>query len=206
MTDIIQAIEIFAAVTGVLYVVLEILQKNSMWVVGILTGAACAFSFGVQQVWASMGLNIYYMAISVVGLVQWKRASEAVEEGEIHLAPLSRKAALWSAVLFVVLTPVLMFILRKTGDAAPQWDALATILSVIATWWLAQSYLEQWMLWIVADILSTILCMVTGQYAMALMYLAYTASAIYGYFHWKKHGKYVTLQGGAKGDSSLRSE
>ena len=206
MTDIIQAIEIFAAVTGVLYVVLEILQKNSMWVVGILTGAACAFSFGVQQVWASMGLNIYYMAISVVGLVQWKKASEAVEEGEIHLAPLSRKAALWSAVLFVVLTPVLMFILRKTGDAAPQWDALATILSVIATWWLAQSYLEQWMLWIVADILSTILCMVTGQYAMALMYLAYTASAIYGYFHWKKHGKYVTLQGGAKGDSSLRSE
>ncbi len=206
MTDIIQAIEIFAAVTGVLYVVLEILQKNSMWVVGILTGAACAFSFGVQQVWASMGLNIYYMAISVVGLIRWKKASEAVEEGEIHLAPLSRKAALWSAVLFVVLTPVLMFILRKTGDAAPQWDALATILSVIATWWLAQSYLEQWMLWIVADILSTILCMVTGQYAMALMYLAYTASAIYGYFHWKKHGKYVTLQGGAKGDSSLRSE
>ena len=206
MTDIIQAIEIFAAVTGVLYVVLEILQKNSMWVVGILTGAACAFSFGVQQVWASMGLNIYYMVISVVGLVQWKKASEAVEEGEIHLAPLSRKAALWSAVLFVLLTPVLMFILRKTGDAAPQWDALATILSVIATWWLAQSYLEQWMLWIVADILSTILCMVTGQYAMALMYLAYTASAIYGYFHWKKHGKYVSLQGGAKRDSSLRSE
>ena len=206
MTDIIQAIEIFAAVTGVLYVVLEILQKNSMWVVGILTGVACAFSFGVQQVWASMGLNIYYMVISVLGLVQWKKASEAVEEGEIHLAPLSRKAALWSAVLFVVLTPVLMFILRKTGDAAPQWDALATILSVIATWWLAQSYLQQWLLWIVADILSTILCMVTGQYAMALMYLAYTASAIYGYFHWKKHGKYVTLQGGAKGDSSLRSE
>ena len=206
MTDIIQAIEIFAAVTGVLYVVLEILQKNSMWVVGILTGAACAFSFGVQQVWASMGLNIYYMAISVLGLVQWKKASEAVEEGEIHLAPLSRKAALWSAVLFVVLTPVLMFILRKTGDAAPQWDALATILSVIATWWLAQSYLQQWLLWIVADILSTILCLVTGQDAMALMYLAYTASAIYGYFHWKKHGKYVTLQGGAKGDSSLRAE
>ena len=206
MTDIIQAIEIFAAVTGVLYVVLEILQKNSMWVVGILTGAACAFSFGVQQVWASMGLNIYYMVISVVGLVQWKKASEAVEEGEIHLAPLSRKAALWSAVLFVLFTPVLMFILRKTGDAAPQWDALATMLSVIATWWLTQSYLEQWMLWIMADILSTILCMVTGQYAMALMYLAYTASAVYGYFHWKKHGKYVTLQGGAKGDSSLRSE
>ena len=206
MTDIIQAIEIFAAVTGVLYVVLEILQKNSMWVVGILTGAACAFSFGVQQVWASMGLNIYYMVISVVGLIRWKKAREAVEEGEIHLCPLPRKVGVWSVVLFYVGSLVLIQVLRTAGDAQSFLDGTATMLSVIATWWLAQSYLEQWLLWILADILSTILCMVTGQYAMALMYLAYTASAIYGYFHWKKHGKYVTLQGGAKGDSSLRSE
>ena len=44
MGTLISAIEIFAAVTGVAYVVLEILQKNAMWVVGILTGLACAFS------------------------------------------------------------------------------------------------------------------------------------------------------------------
>ena len=55
----IEYIEVFAAVTGVIYVVLEIMQRNVMWVVGILTAAACAFSFGVQHVWASMGLNIY---------------------------------------------------------------------------------------------------------------------------------------------------
>lgn len=193
MTDIIQAIEIFAMVTGILYVVLEILQKNSMWVVGILTGAACAFSFGVQHVWASMGLNIYYVAISVVGFIQWRKASAQTSEGEIHLQELSKKTALWSAIFFVLGSVLLIQILRAAGDAEPRLDAAATMLGVIATWWLAQSYLQQWLLWVVADILSTVLCVVTGQYWMAFLYLIYTASAVYGFFHWKKKGKYVSL-------------
>lgn len=193
MEQLIQAIEIFAAVTGVLYVILEILQKNSMWVVGILTGMACAFSFGVQHVWASMGLNIYYLVMSVVGLIQWRKASQQVGEGEIHLAPLTPKVCLFSAVAFVVGSLVLIQILKATRDTAPRLDAVAAILSVIATWWLAQSYLQQWLLWIVADILTTVLCITTGQYWMAAMYLAYTLSAVYGYFHWKKRGKVVYL-------------
>ena len=81
--------------------------------------------------------------------------------------------------------------LRAAGDSVPQLDGIATVLSVIATWWLAQSYLQQWLLWIVADILTTVLCLVTGQYWMALLYAAYVLSAVYGYFHWKKNGVIV---------------
>lgn len=193
MENLIQAIEIFALVTGVVYVVLEILQKNAMWILGILTGAACAFSFGVQHVWASMGLNLYYVAISLWGLIQWRKAGASVGEGEIHLNPLSQRVALWSAVLFVAGSVVLIQVLRATGDAAPELDAIATVLSIIGTWWLAQSYLPQWILWIVADIFSTGLCLSTGQWWMALLYAVYAASAIYGWFHWKKRGKYVNL-------------
>ena len=67
------------------------------------------------------------------------------------------------------------------------------MLSVVGTWWLAQSYLEQWFIWIVADILTTALCVKTGQYWMAALYLIYIGSAVYGYVHWKRHGKYVSL-------------
>lgn len=191
MNSLIQAIEIFAAVTGVIYVILEILQKNAMWIVGILTGAACAFSFGVQHVWASMGLNIYYVAVSVIGLYKWKKDSEAVGDGEIHLREVHSGTMLWSGIALLAGTVGLIELLRATGDAAPELDAVATVLSVIGTWWLAMAYLEQWLLWIVADVISTALCIVTGQYAMAIMYLAYAASAVYGYFHWKRRGKYV---------------
>ena len=206
MDTVIQAIEVFAMVTGVVYLVLEILQKNSMWVVGILTSTACAFEFAVTHVWASMGLNIYYVVMSVIGLLQWRKASEAVGEGEIHLSRLPRAVALWSAALFVLGSLVLMQVLRAAGDPAPRLDAVAVTLSVIATWWLAQSYLQQWLLWIVADIFTTTICLTTGQYWMAVLYTAYIASAVYGYFHWKRKGKYVSLDDGVKRDSSLRSE
>ena len=194
MDTVIQAIEIFAMVTGVVYLVLEILQKNSMWVVGILTSTACAFEFAITHVWASMGLNIYYVVMSVIGLLQWRKASEAVGEGEIHLSRLPRTVALWSVALFVLGSLVLMQVLRAAGDPAPRLDAVAVTLSVIATWWLAQSYLQQWLLWIVADIFTTTICLTTGQYWMAVLYTAYIASAVYGYFHWKRKGKYVSLQ------------
>lgn len=186
--DWIQAIEVFALVTGVIYLVLEVLQKNAMWVVGILTSAACAFSFAYQQVWASMGLNIYYVVISVVGFIRWRKDCAKVAEGEIHLRKLPRKVAAWSAVLFVLGSLAMIWLLRAIGDAEPRLDGTATVLSVIGTWWLAQSYLQQWLIWIVADIITTTLCVVTGQYWMALLYLAYIASAIYGYFHWKRKG------------------
>ena len=187
----IQAIEIFALVTGIAYVVLEILQKNAMWVLGILTGAACAFSFGVQHVWASMGLNLYYVAMSVVGLVQWRKASAQVAEGEIHLQALPKKVGVWSVLVFFVGSLVVIQLLRAAGDAQPFLDGTAAVLSVIGTWWLAQSYLQQWMLWILANILTTALCICTGQYWMALLYTAYIASAVYGYYHWKKYGVYI---------------
>ena len=194
MDQVIQAIEIFALVTGIVYVVLEILQKNAMWVVGILTGAACAFEFAVTHVWASMGLNLYYVAMSVVGLIQWRKASGQVEEGDIHLRKVSLKAGILSAVLFTAGTAVMIPVLKATGDPAPFLDAVAVMLSVVGTWWLAQSYLEQWLIWIVADVLTTTLCLTTSQYWMAVLYLVYIGSAVYGYIHWKSRGKYVSLR------------
>lgn len=191
METIIQYIEVFALVTGLIYVILEIMQKNFMWVVGILTGAACALSFGVQHVWASMGLNIYYVVMSVIGLYQWRKAGTQVEDGEIHLRGLTPKVCVLSLGLLVLLASALIPVLRLTGDPAPWLDGVAVAMSIIGTWWLAMSYLEQWFIWIAADVITTTLCIVTGQYAMSVLYLAYIASAVYGYFHWKRRGKYV---------------
>ena len=191
MVTLIQAIEIFALVTGIIYVILEIMQKNAMWVVGILTASACAFSFGVQHVWASMGLNIYYVVMSVIGLYKWRKDQGQVAEGDIHLNTITKGAAFWSGIAALAGTLAFIWILRKTGDAAPELDAAATVLSIIGTWWLAMSYLEQWFIWIVADVITTTLCIVTGQYALAALYLAYIVSAVYGYFHWKRRGKVV---------------
>lgn len=204
--DILQAIEIFAFVTGILYIVLEIGQKNAMWIIGILTGVACAWSFAVQTLWASMGLNIYYVFMSVWGLWQWRRDSRILsertrerlqdgpaqaEKAVIHLRRPSGKVLAVSAVLAVVGTVALVGLLHLLGDKESAMDAVVAVLSAIATWWLAKSYPHQWLIWLVADLLSAVLCIVVGMYWMGLLYAAYTASAVYGWFHWTREGIYI---------------
>ena len=66
--------------------------------------------------------------MSVIGFIQWRKASEAVGEGEIHLARISRTVAVWSTVLFVLGSLVLMQVLKAAGDPAPQLDAIAVTL------------------------------------------------------------------------------
>lgn len=189
--DLIKIIEIFAFVSGLIYIVLEIGQKNFMWILGIMTGVACAYSFGVQGLYASMGLNVYYVGVSFWGLVRWRRDSQKVQDGDIHLGRMTPGTMISSAVIFVCGTIALLGLLKVTGGSETWFDAVTAMLSAVATWWLVESYAEQWILWIVADLMSALLCAVSGLPWMAVLYLFYTASAVYGYVHWRRSGNYI---------------
>ncbi|MBR6347176.1 MAG: nicotinamide mononucleotide transporter [Bacteroidales bacterium] len=189
--SIVQVIEVFALVTGVAYAVLEILQRPLMWILGIATGAACAWSFATQNLYASMGLNIYYVAVSFLGLYRWHRDAVEAPEAKIHLRKLPSGVIVRSAVAMVICTAGLSLLLRFLGDSMTVLDAAVAVMSAIATLWLTKCYLEQWMLWIVVDVMSAVLCLLSGMYAMAVLYLFYVASAVYGLFHWKKLGEYI---------------
>ncbi len=189
------AFEIFCLVTGVAYLLLEIGQKNAMWFVGIVTGAACAVMFGFERLYASMGLNIYYVGISIYGLWQWRKDAvairDATEEEYLHLRKPSAALLGISAAVLVAGTAALWWILRLLGDPASLLDAGVTVLSAIATWWLSRSIPHQWLLWIVADAFTAWMCFRQEMYWMTGLYLAYAASAIYGWYHWKRKGKYI---------------
>ena len=190
--DIFTAFEIFSLVTGVAYLVLEILQKNFMWIVGILTAAAAVVVFAVKGLYASMALNVYYVVVSFIGLYQWRKdgaqLKESGVEGEIHLRKISASGLAISAAVLIAGTVALYFILQALGDPASWLDAGVTMLSALATWWLARSIPQQWLLWIVADLASTVLCLTQGMYWMTALYAVYAAGAAYGWFHWKRSG------------------
>ena len=190
----IRLIEIFAFVTGLVYIVLEIQQKNLMWVLGILTGLACSFSFAVQHLYASTGLNVYYVFVSLWGLYQWKKDAGKIDSdsgASIHLNKLDARTMVISAILFVAGSLALVMLLRLIGGSETSIDAVTAVLSAIGTWWLAKSYSEQWLVWIVADLMSTILCLTAGMYWMTVLYVAYTVAAVYGYAHWRRNGQIV---------------
>ena len=189
--------EIFTLVTGLVYIVLEILQSRWMWVVGVLTGVAAVVVFARGALWASMGLNAYYVVISFWGLYAWARderkldASSEAAADALHLRPMTLRILLLSAFLLIAGTAALVLLLRVLGDPMSTLDAAVAVLSAIATWWLSRSHISQWWLWIAADLCSTLLCLSQGLYAMTALYAFYTASAGIGYVHWRRHGVYI---------------
>ena len=169
--------EIFTLVTGVIYIILEIRQKNLMWLVGVLTSVAAMWVFFRQGLYASFALNTYYLVTSFIGLWQWSRDkkrlvaemapaarpadTEVKSEGDrIHLNKLTAKTVAVSAVVMVLGTFGLVELMQWLNSAGilqenpmSYLDSAATILSAIATWWLVRSYIQQWWLWIVADLM-----------------------------------------------------
>ena len=191
-------LEIFTLITGVIYVILEIRQKNAMWVLGIITSLASMLVFYSQGLYASFGLNAYYLITAFIGLWQWRKDKGTIEgASKIHLNRLSWKVAAISAIVFTAGTIGLaagMDYMSRLGfkeNPMSLLDASVAVLSAVATWWLVKSYLQQWWLWIAANTLSLILCATQGMWWMALLYILYVVAAVIGLRHWKKHGEYV---------------
>ena len=65
-------LEYFGVITGLLYLFLEIKQHKAMWVVGFLTSLVYVFVFLSAKIYADMGLQTYYVGISIYGFYQWK--------------------------------------------------------------------------------------------------------------------------------------
>ncbi|MGN0191225.1 MAG: nicotinamide riboside transporter PnuC [Candidatus Cryptobacteroides sp.] len=197
--------EIVTLVTGLVFLVLEIRQSNWMWLMQFLSSAAAIVSFVAGGLYASAGLNVYYVVMAAVGLYQWRKDAVAMGSasgsatdsagkpgnGELHLRRPGLQVWLVSAAVMVAGTAILFFILRLLGDPKSVTDAGVTVLSGIATWWLAKSYPEQWLLWVVADAVSAWMCWSQGMAPLAVLYAVYAVSAIYGYIHWMRKGRYI---------------
>ena len=170
-----------------------------MWVVGIATSLAAMWVFFRQGLYASFGLNTYYLVTSFVGLWQWGRDRQKLKAEKsrkkdaptIHLNSLGRTTVIVSALVVAAGTWGLAQIMELLENPMSYLDSGVAVLSPVATWWLVRSYIQQWWLWIVADTMSTILCATQGMWWMTALYAAYTLSAIYGYIHWKRHGHVI---------------
>jgi nicotinamide mononucleotide transporter len=91
------------------------------------------------------------------------------------------------AAVTLVLWMILYLILKTVTDSPiPLGDAFTTSVSIVAMWMLAQKYIEQWWLWIVVNIVSTVLYFWKGLYPTGVLFCVYVIVAILGYFRWKK--------------------
>ncbi|MCL2097526.1 MAG: nicotinamide riboside transporter PnuC [Bacteroidales bacterium] len=204
-------IEIIGAIFALFYLFLEIKQKRMMWVVGFISSAFYVYIFFQAKFYAYMGLYSYYILASVYGWVLWSKQrllpasqTRSRNDGQLTVSSLffnkstnqqiTHKSSfinhklitfllLISALLFALFT----FILRAyTDSSAPVGEALATALSIVATWMLAKKILEQWWVWLFVNLLTMALALQQGLYPTAILFCCYAAASVVGYYKWKK--------------------
>ncbi len=201
-------LEIFGTVTGLLYVWLEIKHRRSMWIVGIVMSVCYIVVFGVEALYASMGLYVYYLGMSLYGWFKWgaqpqQKQPQQQQQQQLQPDPNTdpnpdpnpeRKpvhidvstawvAAGLLAVGFGGVWAVLRFL---TDHPAPAMDAAITILNMVATWLLTRSIVEQWLLLAVANILAIILYAHTGLWFTTGLYAVYLIASVIGYINWRR--------------------
>lgn len=190
--DICSILETAALVSGLVYMVLQVLQHKWMWYFNLATSGASLVVTLMSSLWASAALNAYFIVMSVIGIFSWRKLAE--QDGgkdRLRLVRLTPKTVVISILAAVVLCVGVWQVLLVTKDASPLLDAAVLVLSALATWWLTRPYKEQWLIWIVADTIALAMYVSQGLWGMAALFFFYVISSVIGLIHWHKKGTYV---------------
>ena len=177
-------IEVLGAILGMLYILFSIRQSILTWPTGLATSALYIVVFFQSKFYADMGLQVYYVGISIYGWYYWIKGKNS---SSVPVRPTSK--SLWVKLIAIALLlyfVILIILLNFTDSDVPYMDSFTTALSIIATWMLAKKYIEQWLIWIFVDILSAGLYIYKELWATVVLFTVYTFMAYLGYIEWKK--------------------
>jgi len=178
--------EIIGAALALIYLILEIKQKWFFWVIGIISSAFYVFIFYKAGLFAEMGLNIYYIFMSIYGLYCWKfTLSEANNSIQVERI---KNVTIYLLLIISILTfGLLLFILKQFNNSqAPLADALIATLSIIATWMVAKKIIECWYIWIFVNFFAICLYIHQKLYPTAILFIVYTILSVVGLLEWRK--------------------
>ena len=179
------SIEIIGALISLLYLRLEYKANSWLWPVGMITPLIYIYIFFVSKFYAVMGLNVYYLLASIYGWYCWKKNDTAESGSRIIRLPIHLiwKLFIIFAILFIVLTWVLT---GFTDSTVPYADAVIAALSVVAMWMLARKFAEQWLVWLVVNLISTGIYFRQELYPTSILFLIYAVVSVLGYLKWRK--------------------
>ena len=186
-------VEILGVIFSILYLIFSIRQNILLWPLGIASALLYMVVFYQSKFYADMGLNGYYVVISIYGWLLWRKGS-AEDGSKLAVSRLGKRHALillgFTAAAFAGIGLILD---RYTDSPVPYWDAFTTAVSFTATWLLARKILENWILWIIVDAVSMGLYLYRGLYPTLFLFAIYTTMAVIGYLKWSRTYKTSVL-------------
>ncbi len=177
--------EVAGVILGLGYVFLSVRQNLLTWPLGILSSLAYVYVFSQSKFYAGMGLQGYYVMISIYGWIHWKRGEEQ-PSGGLKVSHITTGTAAIAFLAAGTLCAGMYWALRTWTDSpVPFADAFTTSLGVVATWMMARKILENWIVWLVSDSVAILLYGSRELWPTAFLYLVYWSMAIAGYRQWK---------------------
>ncbi|OOF44914.1 nicotinamide riboside transporter PnuC [Rodentibacter trehalosifermentans] len=175
-----------SGISGILCVVLVSKGKISNYFFGLIFAYTYFYVAWGQNFLGEMNTVLYvYLPAQFIGYFMWKNNLQNDNGGESVVAKALTPEG-WMALALFIGIGTLLFVqaLNAAGGSSTGLDGLTTIIVVAAQLLMILRYREQWLLWIVLNILSIILWAETP--AMYLMYSAYLLNSLYGYYNWTK--------------------
>jgi nicotinamide mononucleotide transporter len=187
-------IEVIAVITGLIYVLYTIKENKLLWLYGIISSGLYCWIFYRSGIYAYTILYIYYVVIGFYGWYKWsKRPADSLDNlGGLHIHK-AKKGYLWGcfALTGILTIPIYVILKRYTDSDMALADALLTSGGMVATWMLTQKLIEQWLFWIIIDLLSFSVMIYKELYPSAILFIVYTLLAMKGYLEWKKELKTI---------------
>ena len=180
-------LDIFTTVLGLIYIWLEYRAHVALWVIGIIMPALDIILYWQHGLYGDAGMACYYTLAALYGLYVWKFRKSKNLKQELPISHMPKRQYLPATVGFFVAWGVVYYILITwTNSTVPVLDSFTNALSFVGLWALARKYLEQWLFWIVVDVVCCVLYIQKGIPFKAGLYGLYVLIAIAGYYKWKK--------------------
>lgn len=186
-------IEVIGAVLTILCVWLNTKANIWGWFVGILGTICYIYVSYSTQLWGFCLLNIFFLAISVYGLWNWKYGTEnkiqtnEIQIREITILPITHTNTITLIILIslgIILSGIFSYILIQADSSSPYFDAIIFAFSIIAQGLLANKKIENWLFWIVINLLTVMMFLQLKIWISAILYVILFILAIRGYLEW----------------------
>ncbi|MBR5864102.1 MAG: nicotinamide mononucleotide transporter [Alistipes sp.] len=180
-------LQIVGVVLGLLYLWLEYKANIWLWVVGLIMPIVHGTLYFRSGLYADFSMQLYYIAAGVYGLIVWGRGAKKSNHDTLKIT--STPLAVWVAVAGVYALlhgAIYLFLVSFTDSTVPFWDSLTTALCIVAYWMLSRKYVEQWLVWLVVDVITVGLYLYKDIPLTAGLYALYSVLAVAGYLRWRR--------------------
>jgi nicotinamide mononucleotide transporter len=183
--------EIVLEITAVIFGLVSVwfAKKDNILVfpTGLINTAIYVFLLWKWSLLGDMMINAYYFAMSIYGWYHWTRKTNNVVT--FPIASISKQEIKLSVIIFLV-TVVFVVAIYLFFDKFTDWtsyvDTFITGIFFVGMWLMAKRKIENWIFWIIGDLISIPLYFAKGYSFTSFQYLIFTIIAVFGYIEWKK--------------------